>query len=284
MTLEPVLAANPAAPREERRSVSRNRLAAIVAAVIAGAVGGLAQWGEGPLAAGLFVVQVVLTLAWVAALDSRGSLGSVLLGLTAAGVADGWTASDPTGGLLPLLVVTGLALLAGLAQQLWRRPRPGVIPSLAATGSLVVIVTAAATVLGLPAVTRHAGDCVTAGMFGLAAALLGSRLIDLGIRRPPIAVASSRGLPGAVIGIGLAAAAGAGWGSSAGLPFGGAGVGARIAVVTAVVGLVADAAVDVAAAGRLDARVRSALVPLTALLPAALAGPGVFVAARALLG
>ena len=296
MTLEsasPDAAAYPPALEADEQTSgahARNRLVGTLLAVFAGGLGGLAylgdarHWGVVPLAAGLFVVQTVLALAWPAALDTRGQTGSFLIGVGASAVSDSLLAAQRSQGLRLVAAVGGLSLLAGLFQQLLRRPRPAVIGSLAATLSLVVLELATASPLALRSVVARPGDAIAAGMFGLAAAALAGRFGDLVVRRPALAPHSSRGTLGTALAIAAAAVAGAAWGNDR-LPLRGQTIGLRVAVVAAVIGIVADLALDVAAdAADLDERAGTAMIPLTVVLPIALAGPAIYVAARYLLG
>jgi len=268
----------------------RNRVAGALVVVSAGGLAGLAYlgqvhgWGLTPLAAGLFVVQAVFALAWVAALDTRGSRGAVLIGVAAAATADAVIAAYPHQGLHVIAAVAGIGLVLALLQQLLRRPRPDVVAALAATTSLILLVLAGASLLALRAVIARSGYAVATGLFGVVAAGLVARLVDAVVRRPPAAPASSRGLLGLLAGVAAAGAAGAEWVTHFHLPVPGAWIGVRIAIVAAVLGLVADLTIDLAGAARLDDRARSALAPLAVLLPVLLAGPAIYVAGRYLLG
>ncbi len=271
------------------RQPPRNRLVGLSLAVVAAGLAALADlgaahhWGATPLAIGLFLVQAVLALAWSAALDVRGSGGVVVLGVASAGVTDGLLASDVHQGLGIMAAVGGVGLVLGLLHQLRRRPRPGVAASLAGTGSLILLELCAASPLALRTVIPRSSDAIVAGLFGVAAVALVGRAADFVVRRPALAPGSSRGLIGTWVGIAAAAAAGGLWGQNH-LPFGGVGVGVRIAVITAVLAVVADLAIDIAGADDgLDDRPRAALTPLVILLPIAMAGPALYVASRYLL-
>lgn len=278
------------APAAPDPPAPRNRMAGGLVVVSAGGLAGLAylgqvqHWGVTPLAAGVFVVQVLFALAWVAALDTRGSLGAVLIGTAAAGTADAVIAAYPHEGLRVMAAVAGISIVIALLQQLLRRPRPEVVAALAATTSLILLQLAAASMLALRAVIAEPGYAVATGLFGVAAAALVARVVDLIVRRPPAAPASSRGMLGLVLGVAAGGAAGALWASHIRLPVPGAWIGVRIALVAAVLGLIADLTVDVAGAARIDERARSALAPLAVLLPVVLAGPAIYVAGRYLLG
>jgi hypothetical protein len=258
-------------------------LAGLSLVVVAGALGGLGQIGETPFAAALFVVQVVLALAWTAALDARGGAGVVATGVIAAGVADGLLAADRHQGVGIVAAVGGVALLVSLLYQLARRPRTAVVGSLGAAGSLVLLEMAASSLLSLRVIVAEPYAAAAAGLLGMAASGVVARAVDAVIRRPALTPWSSRGIPGVVLGLAAAAGVGIAWGRGH-LPLGGAGVGVRLAVIGAVLAVVADAAVDIAGAAEgLDERARSALAPLVATLPIAVAAPAVYVAARYLL-
>jgi hypothetical protein len=268
----------------------RNRLAGALVVVPAGGLAGLAylgqthHWGVAPLAAGLFAVQVLLALAWLAALEARGSLGAFVIGVVAAGTADAVIAAYRDGGLRVLAAVGGVGLVVSLLQQLLRRPRPEVVAAISATTSLVLLELCAASLLALRPVVARPGYAVAAGLFGIAAAALVARAVDVVLPRPVAVPGGSRGLVGLVVGVVAAGAAGWAWAQHVRLPVPGGWIGVRIAVIAAVIGLVADLTVDLAGAVRMGDRPRSALVPLTLLLPVVLAGPAIYVAARYLLG
>lgn len=278
------------ATRAGVRQPPRNRLVGALVVVPAGGLATLAwlgqahHWGVTPLAIGVFVVQLVLALAWIAALDTRGGLGAFVIGGLAAAITDAFIAAYPHEGLRVMAAVAGLGIVAALLQQLLRRPRPEVVNALAASTSLILLELAAASPLALRAVISRSGYAVAAGMFGVAAAAVVARALDVVVRRPAAAPASSRGALGIVAGVVAAGAVGALWADHFRLAVPGVWIGVRIAVVAAVLGLIGDLTVDVAAAADLEDRPRSALVPLTLLLPVVLAGPAIYVAARYLLG
>ncbi|MDQ1699724.1 MAG: hypothetical protein QOG34_1587, partial [Frankiaceae bacterium] len=101
------------------------------AGVVAAGLAGLALVGTPVLGAGVFAVQVVVALAWLAALDTRGSLGAFAITIAAAGTMDaiiGATEGPSIGQAAP---VVAIALAVSLLHQLSRRPRPGATLSLA---------------------------------------------------------------------------------------------------------------------------------------------------------
>ncbi|MDQ1683998.1 MAG: hypothetical protein QOC82_735 [Frankiaceae bacterium] len=253
------------------------------AGVVAAGLAGLALVGTPVLGAGVFVVQVVVALAWLAALDTRGSLGAFAITIAAAGTMDaiiGATEGPSIGQAAP---VVAIALAVSLLHQLSRRPRPGATLSLAGTMSALAFGLCAASYVALRGETG--GDqAVAAALLGAGVALAVGRLADLATTRPAIAPGSRRGLLGIVLGIGAAVGVGAVYGSGAGAL--GTGVGLRLAVIAAVLAVIADIAVDavLAQAPPPDERRLSALTPLGVLLPVVLAGPVAYVAGRILLG
>ena len=255
----------------------------LVAGLVAAALGGLALAGTSALAAGLFGVQVVIALAWLAALGTRGSLGAFGIAVAAAATIDvvlGITDNPDLGDAAPVL---GLALLAALLHQLSRRPRRDVTVSLAGTVSSVAFAVCAASYLAL--LPEGSGDKADAcALFGVGAALAIARALDLLIPSPQAFPGSRRGLVGIVVGAAAALAVGAAYGAhTAGLS---GGVGLRIAVIAAALALIADVAVDavLTQAPPPDERRLSALTPLGVLLPVVLAAPVAYVTGRILLG
>jgi hypothetical protein len=240
----------------------------LAAGVVAAALAGLALVGTPLLGAGVFVVQVVVALAWLAALDASGSLGAFAIAVAAAATMD---------------AVVGVAFAVSLLHQLSRRPRPGVTLSLAGTMSALGFGLCAASYVALRGETG--GDqAVAAALLGAGVALAVGRLADLVTTRPAVAPGSRRGLLGVVAGVAAALGVGAAYGAGAHAL--GTGVGLRLAVIAAVLAVIADIAVDavLAQAPPPDERRLSALTPLGVLLPVVLAGPVAYVAGRILLG
>lgn len=259
--------------------VGSGLLAGVVAAVLAA----LALLGAPALGVGVFAVQVVIALAWLAALDAKGSVGGFAIAVAAAAAVDivvGLTTSADIGQAAP---VAGIALVVSLLHQLSRRPRRGVTLSLAGTLSGVAFAVCAVAYLALLA--EGGGDKAdAAALFGAGVALAVARALDLVVARPGAFPGSRRGLVGIVVG--LAAAIGVGAAYGAGAPVLGTGTGLRIAAIAAVLALIADVAVDavLTQAPPRDERRRSALTPLGVLLPVVLVGPVAYVAGRILLG
>jgi hypothetical protein len=239
--------------------------------------------GTGALGAGVFVVQVVLVLAWLAALDVRGGGGAFVIAVVAAAVADavvGAAGSPDIGRAAP---VAGVAVVVSLLFQLARRPRTAVTASIGGILSAVVFAMCASAYVALR-VEGGGDDAVVASLLGAGLALAAGRLVDLLARHPAVVPGSRRGVAGVLVGLAVAVGFGWGFGSAADALSGSAGL--RLAGVAALLALVADVAVDAVlfAAPPADERARSAIPPLGVLLPVVLAGPASYVAGRILLG
>lgn len=271
----------PAVPRADRW------LDVVVAGLGSGlvAVGlaGLTLIGIGPLAAGVFVVQVVLALAWLAALDVRGRGGVFVIVVVASGVMDGLVGSESAPDIGRAGGVLGVTVGVGLLFQLARKPRVEVTASFA---GMIAAATLALCVASYAALRVESGGdkAVVAALLGVGAALSSGRIVDLVLPRPAAAPGSRRGVAGVVVGLAAAVLVGWAYGShDHGL---GSDTAVRLALVTAVLAVVADLAVDavLAAAPPADPRSRSAVPPLGILLPVSLAAPAAYVAGRILLG
>lgn len=259
--------------------VGSGLLAGVVAAVLAA----LALLGAPALGVGVFAVQTVIALAWLAAIDAKGSVGAFAIVVAAAAAADiavGLTGNADIGQAAP---VVGIALVVSLLHQLARRPRRGVTLSLAGTMSGVAFAICA---VAYPALLAEGGgdEADAAALFGAAVALALARVVDLVIARPAAFPGSRRGIIGIVLG--LLAAVGVGAAYGAGTTSFGPATGVRIAAIAAVLALIADVAVDavLTQAPPRDERRLSALTPLGVLLPVVLVGPVAYVSGRILLG
>jgi hypothetical protein len=255
----------------------------LAAGVVATGLAGFALVGMPILGAGVFVVQVVVALAWLAALDTRGSLGAFTIAVVAAGVMDAALGASDVSSIGQAAPVVGVAFVVSLLHQLSRRPRPGVTLSLAGTMSAVAFGLCAASYVAVRG--EIGGDqAAAAALLGAGVSLAVGRLADLATTRPAVVPGSRRGLFGVLAGVAAAVAVGAVYG--AGADNLGSGVGLRLAVIAAVLAAIADIAVDavLAQAPPPDERRLSALTPLGVLLPVVLAGPVAYVAGRILLG
>jgi hypothetical protein len=274
--------ARPSLHRVPRRPVSVGLLTAVAACACAGA----AWLGRDPLAGALFVVQVLLVLAWLAALDPAGSFGAFLVAVAAAAAGDAIGTVGAEVSLRRLAVIIGVLPLAALLHQLLRRSRAGAVGSLAGAVSAGLLVLAMVPLLSLRA-GRGGREAVVAGLIGVAAALPVARITDAILPWPALTTGGARGWAGLLTGVAAAAGAGAGFGTvAAPLTVTGS---LRLAAVSGAVGLAAELAVHLAGLAmrtgdRADARQLSAVPPLAALLPVVVCGPAVYVAGRLLLG
>ena len=255
--------------------------AALAAALVGATVVGLL-----PLAIAVLGVQVFLVLGALALLDAPASGGAFLVATGTVLAADAVVLLDD-GDITGLAGVTGLGLVASLLHQLLRKARSRVTESLADTLVVVVVAVAAACLLALRQV--DGGEQVL--LVSLAAAgcvLLAGRIGDRLAPQPMLAVGSTRGWPGLVLGLGAGVAAavlvadsGLGDGN---LPLRSA---ALLGLVVASTVATADLAVDLGAAelraGWRDARRVAALRPTALLLPYAVVGPVALLAGRLVL-
>jgi hypothetical protein len=256
----------------------------LLAGLVAAALAALALLGTAPLGIGVFVVQVVVALAWLATLDARGSTGGFLIAVAASIACDVAVGIADSPDLGRTALVVGLAVLAGLMHQLVRRPRRGVTLSLAATLSMAVFASCASAFVALR-VEGGGGIADAAALFGAGVALAAARLVDLVVPRPAAVPGSRRGVIGLLVGLGGAAATGWFYGDAHSEVLG-SDHGLRMAIVTALIALLADLAVDavLSTAPPDEDRSVAALSPLGMLLPVVLAGPAAYVAGRILLG
>ncbi|MBK5306401.1 MAG: hypothetical protein JJD92_06915 [Frankiaceae bacterium] len=251
--------------------------------VICGGLAALAAVSSEALAAGVFVVQLILVLAFLALVDAPGSGGGFVVAAGAAAVADAVVLTS-NGRVSGLAGVIAVALSVGLLHQLLRRGRTRVTESLADTLVAVVLAVSAASLIAL----RMAGggrDAVVVCLAAGAGALLAGRLGDQILPRPALAVGANRGWPGLVFALGvgsMAAVAAAGdTGPVAGTR--GALLGLAIAATVSAGDLAVDLGAAELTAGRRDARRVSALMPAGLVLPFAALAPVAYVAGRLVL-
>jgi hypothetical protein len=91
---------------------------------------GLATVSAEALGAGVFVVQLILVLSFLALVDAPGSAGAFWVAAASAGVAD-FVVLTNDGRVSGLAGVIGMGLIASLLHQLVRRGRTRVTESLA---------------------------------------------------------------------------------------------------------------------------------------------------------
>lgn len=252
-------------------------------ALLAGALSAATFAGVLPLAAVVLAVQVFLVLGVLALLDAPASGGAFFVAIGATVAADGAVLLDD-GAVTGLAGAAGLGLVASLLHQLARKGRSRVTESLADTMVVVVVSVGAACLLAL-ALTDGGKQVLYVSLAAAGAVLLFGRLGDTIVPRPGLAVGSTRGWPGLVLGLGA--------GVSAALLVADAGgelslvSAALLGLVTASTVATADLAVDLGAAelraGWRDARRVAALRPTALLLPYAVLGPVALLAGRLVL-
>ncbi len=153
--------------------------------------------------AAVLVLQLGLVLTWVLVTGIQGFGGSLAVGAAAAVAADLVLVLPHRPALGGLLVVFGVGFLAAVLQQMFRRPRPDLVASLAGSVLLLGVVGALAALLLLGR-SSGSGRAVVA-LLAVGAALVVGHLVDVLLPRPQLAAGVPRGLLALV----LAAAAGA---------------------------------------------------------------------------
>jgi hypothetical protein len=132
--------------------------------------------------------------------------GALAIGAAAAGAADLVLMLPEQAHLDGLLAVLAVGFLAGILQQMLRRPRPAAVASLAG-GVLLLCAVCAMSVLLLAGRSQLDGPALsTAAVLAVGAALVVQHLADLVLPRPQLADQVPRGLAGLL----LAVLAGAG--------------------------------------------------------------------------
>jgi len=241
------------------------------------------QLGLVPFVLGLLVVQVLLTLGVLALVDAPASGGACLVCVAAILAADAAVLYDD-GDIRGLAGVVAVAVVGALLHQLTRKTRNRVTESMADT---LVVVTLSVSIACLLALRELDGgtQTVRVALVAAGASLLAARIGDRLASRPMLAVGSTRGWPGLLLGLGAAVAA-AVFVAGDGPPV--------TSTQAALLGLICgatvaagDLAVDLGAAelraGRRDARRVAALTPSALLMPFALLGPIALVAGELVL-
>ena len=255
-------------------------------ALLAGGLLAATVFGLLPLAIAVLGIQLFLVLGALALLDAPAAGGAFLVATGTILAADVVVLMDD-GRITGLAGVAGLGLLASLVHQLARRGRSRVTESLADTLVVIVVAVAAACLLALRQV--DGGEQVLlVSLTAAGSVLLAGRVGDRLAPEPILAVGSTRGWPGLVLGLGAGVAAAvvvaqAGLGDG-NLPLRSA---ALLGLVIASTVATADLAVDLGAAelrsGWRDARRVAALRPTALLLPYAVLGPVALLAGRLVL-
>ena len=252
-------------------------------ALLAGGLALATSFGLLPLAVAVLAVQVFLILGALALLDAPAAGGAFLV-VTGAVVAADAVVLLEEGSISQLSGVVGVGLVAALVHQLVRRDRSRVTESLADT--LVVLVVAVGASCLLAFHDMPGGEQVLqVSLASAGAVLLVGRLGDLLSARPILAVGSTRGWPGLLLGLAAGVASAAGVAYLVGEPP--VRAAALLGLVVASTVATADLAVDLGAAelrsGWRDARRVAALRPTALLLPYAVLGPVALLAGRLLL-
>ena len=274
---QPALRANEPAPRPPVLALG------LGGGVICLGLAGLATVNENALAAGVFGVQLILVLSFLALVDAPGSGGAFVVAGAAAAIGDAVVLTSD-GRVSGLAGVIALGVTAALFHQLTRRGRTRVTESLADTLVAVVLAVAASSLIGL----RMAGggrDAVIVCLAAGAGALLAGRLGDRVLPRPALAVGANRGWPGLLLALGAGAAAAVAAAGDTGPVSGtrGALLGLAIAATVSAGDLAVDLGAAELTAGRRDARRVSALMPAGLVLPFAALAPIAYVAGRLVL-
>lgn len=255
-------------------------------ALLAGGLVAATVFGLLPLAVAVLGIQVFLVLGALALLDAPAAGGAFLVAMGTIVVADAVVLTDD-GRIGGLAGVAGLGLVASLLHQLVRKGRSRVTESLADTLVVIVMAVAAACLLALRQV-EGGEQVLLVSLAAAGGALLAGRIGDRLAPRPMLAVGSTRGWPGLLLGLGAGVAvsvlvADAGFGDG-NLPLRSA---ALLGLVVASTVATADLAVDLGAAelraGWRDARRVAALRPTALLLPYAVLGPVALLAGRLVL-
>lgn len=281
----------PEAPRQVVRATGPPRRPSLLvqglwpAALAAGLVAA-SLFGLLPLTVAVLGVQVFLVLGALALLDAPAAGGAFLVATGTTLVADAVVLTDD-GRVTGLAGAAALGLVASLLHQLVRKGRSRVTESLADTLVVIVVSVAAACLLALHQV-EGGQQVLLISLAAAGAVLLAGRIGDQIVPEPGLAVGSTRGWPGLVLGLGAGVAvavavANAGLGDGD-LPLRSA---ALLGLVIASTVATADLAVDLGAAelraGWRDARRVAALRPTALLLPYAVLGPVALLAGRLVL-
>ncbi|MCY7365273.1 MAG: hypothetical protein LH469_08220 [Frankiaceae bacterium] len=255
-------------------------------ALLAGGLVAATTFGLLPLTVAVVGVQVFLVLGALALLDAPAAGGACLVATGTFLVADAVVLADH-GRVSGLAGVAALGLVASLLHQLLRRGRSRVTESLADTLVVIVVSVAAACLLALRQVDGGE-EVLLVSLTAAGTVLLAGRIGDRLAPRPMLAIGSTRGWPGLLLGLGVGVAssvlvANADLGEGE-LPLRSA---ALLGLVVASTVATADLAADLGAAelrsGWRDARRVAALRPTALLLPYAVLGPVALLAGRLVL-
>jgi hypothetical protein len=155
--------------------------------------------------AAVIVLQLGLVLVWVLVTGIQGFAGSLAVGAAAAVAADLVLVLPARPAMGGLLAVFGVSFLAAVVQQMFRRPRPDLVASLAGTALLLAVTGALATLLLLGRTEAGHGRALVA-LLAVGAALVVAHVADLVLPRPQLADGVPCGLLGLVLAVVAAAA------------------------------------------------------------------------------
>lgn len=253
----------------------------VVAASIAAVAGGAVLVGRWPLFAIVLVIQLAVTLAWLALTAVPASSGGLIIIVLAAVAADLTASRSTTTDQGPVAVVVAAALVLAVLRQLARRRRGRVAESLGAVMTGTVIVVFAAHLLSTR--VAPAGVATAAAVcFSTAGATVVRRCVDAVIARPALRAGSGRGWPGLVLSVAAGAAVGAYVvADRSGLE---PEIGGLIGLATALAAAAVDLGLGVGSLHLTDSRQLSAVAPLVVLLPLVVAAPVGYFVARLLAG
>jgi len=252
-------------------------------AALAAGLAAAASFGLLPLAVAVLGIQVFLVLGALALLDAPAAGGAFGVAIVTVLAADVLVLMDD-GQVTGLAGAAALGLVASLVHQLSRKGRSRVTESLADTLVVIVVAVGAACLLALHQI-EGGEQVLLISLAATGAVLLAARIGDRLAPRPMLAVGSTRGWPGLLLGLGAGVACAllvADAGNE--LPLRSA---ALLGLVIASTVATADLAVDLGAAelrsGWRDARRVAALRPTALLLPYAVLGPVALLAGRLVL-
>ena len=283
-------AATADAPRQVARATGPPHRAPLLVqglwpAALAGGLAAAASFGLLPLAVAVLGIQVFLVLGALALLDAPAAGGAFAVAAVTVVAADVLVLLDD-GQVTGLAGAAALGLVGSLVHQLSRKGRSRVTESLADTLVVVVIGVGAACLLALRQV-EGGEQVLLISLTATGAVLLAGRIGDALAPRPMLAIGSTRGWPGLLLGLGAGVAAAllvADADAGNELPLRSA---ALLGLVIASTVATADLAVDLGAAelrsGWRDARRVAALRPTALLLPYAVLGPVALIAGRLVL-
>lgn len=251
-----------------------------VLVVLVALVSGL---GTVPFVLAVLVVQLVVVQSVLALVEAPAEGGAFAVAAAALVAADVVVVVDH-GSVRGFAPVLALALVASLLHQLVRRSRARVTESMADTLVAVVLAVMVACLPALHAL-EDGPDTARTALLAAGVSLLAARVGDRVAARPMLAVGSTRGWPGLLLGLGAGVAAAVLVESRTGVLVGSQA--ALLGLVCAATVAAGDLAVDLGAAelraGDRDARRVGALVPAGVVLPVALLGPIALVAGNLVL-